>query len=61
MRSFSIDGLIDKESTIKIMTESIDTEVYNLFLNYTDKCIMDETGFVSLLRDCRILSKQDLR
>lgn len=61
MRSFSIDGLIDKESTMKIMTESVDTEVYNLFLNYTNQCVMDESGFINLLRECRILSKQDLR
>jgi hypothetical protein len=62
MRSFSIDGLIDKEKTIKIMTQkSTDAEVYNLFMNYTNDYIMDEESFIRMLRDCRILSKQDLR
>mmetsp|Transcript_5869 Transcript_5869/g.9536 ORF Transcript_5869/g.9536 Transcript_5869/m.9536 type:complete len:125 (-) Transcript_5869:99-473(-) len=62
MRSFSIDGsMIDKNSTMKMVTESVDNEVYNLFMNYTTDSLMNEESFLNMMRDCRILSKQDLR
>lgn len=61
MRSFSIDGLIDKESTRKIVTQTVDSEVYNLFMNYTTNYVMNEERFIEMLKDCKILSKQDLR
>jgi hypothetical protein len=61
MRSFSIDGVIDKQSTIKMVTQSVDNEVYNLFMNYTTDSMMNEKSFIDMMRDCRILSKQDLR
>lgn len=59
-RTFSIGGYIDKKNTTEMIRQSIENEVYNLFLNYTTNSVMNEDGFIAMLRDCRVLSKQDL-
>ena len=56
-----MDGVIDKEFAKQAMVQSVENEVYSLFLHYTTNSFMDVTAFINLLRDCRILSKQDFK
>lgn len=55
------NGTVSRSAVVAVATERSEQELFSLFSSYTvDGILMDNSSFIELLRDVKILSKNDL-